>query len=81
MGIHGIDGEMLLMQLDQKGIAVSSGSACASGFRENPVPVLAAMGIEPIQAKSAIRISLGKANTEAEIFEFIKQLKSLIVKG
>lgn len=80
MGIHGIDGEMLLMQLDQKGIAVSSGSACASGLRE-PSPVLVAMGIEPAQAKSAIRISLGKANTEADIFEFIKQLKSLIEKG
>lgn len=80
MGIYGIDGEMLLMQLDQKGIAVSSGSACASGFRE-PSPVLVAMGVEPAEAKSAIRLSLGKANTEAEIFEFIKQLKSLIVTG
>lgn len=76
VGIHGIDGEMLLMQLDQKGIAVSSGSACASGIREAS-PVLVAMGIDPAQAKSAIRISLGKANTEAEIIEFIKQIKSL----
>ncbi|MDO9049135.1 MAG: cysteine desulfurase family protein [Methylobacter sp.] len=80
MGIDGVDGEMLLMQLDQKNIAVSSGSACASGLRE-PSPVLVAMGVESAQAKSAIRISLGKANTEAEIFEFIKQLKSLSVKG
>ncbi len=80
VGIQGIDGEMLLMRLDQKGIAVSSGSACASGQRE-PSPVLVAMGIEPAQAKSAIRISVGKANTEAEIFEFIKQLKSLIETG
>jgi len=80
MGVHGVDGEMLLMQLDQKGIAVSSGSACASGMRE-PSPVLVAMGVEAAEAKSAIRISLGKANTEAEIFEFIKQLKSLIEKG
>jgi cysteine desulfurase len=80
MGIESIDGEMLLMQLDQKNIAVSSGSACASGQRE-PSPVLAAMGIDPDQAKSAIRISLGKANTEAEIIEFIKQLKSLSIKG
>jgi cysteine desulfurase len=80
MGIDGIDGEMLLMQLDQKGIAVSSGSACASGLRE-PSPVLIAMGVDSDQAKTAIRISLGIANTEAEIFEFIKQLKSLIEKG
>ncbi len=80
MGIHGIDGEMLLMRLDQKNIAVSSGSACASGQKE-PSPVLAAMGVESGAAKSAIRISLGKTNTEAEIFEFIKQLTSLIEKG
>ena len=79
MGIHGIDGEMLLMQLDQKNIAVSSGSACASGMRE-PSPVLVAMGVDSAEAKSAIRISLGKANTEAEVSEFIKQLKSIIGK-
>jgi cysteine desulfurase len=79
MGIHGVDGEMLLMRLDQKGIAVSSGSACASGLNE-PSPVLVAMGVEPALAKSAIRISLGKTNTEAETFEFIKQLQSLIGK-
>jgi len=76
LGIAGIDGEMLLMRLDQKNIAVSSGSACASGLRE-PSPVLVAMGIDAIQAKSAIRVSLGLANTEVEIIEFIKQLKSL----
>ncbi|MCK9395334.1 MAG: cysteine desulfurase [Methylobacter sp.] len=80
IGVYGIDGEMLLMQLDQKGIAVSSGSACASGLRE-PSPVLAAMGVASGDAKSAIRISLGKANTEAEIIEFIKQLTSLTIKG
>lgn len=80
VGVRGIDGEMLLMQLDQKGIAVSSGSACASGLRE-PSPVLAAMGVEPDRAKSAIRISLGKANTEAEVIEFIKQLTSLTIQG
>ena len=77
IGSPGSDGEMLLMKLDQKGIAVSSGSACASGGAQ-PSPVLTAMGVAPDLAKSAIRISLGVANTEAEVFEFIKQLKSLI---
>jgi cysteine desulfurase len=79
IAIYGIDGEMLLMQLDQKNIAVSSGSACASGLRE-PSPVLVAMGVDPVQAKSAIRISLGKPNTEEEVIEFIKQLKHLTIK-
>ncbi|SJM89126.1 cysteine desulfurase family protein [Crenothrix polyspora] len=76
-GIEGMDGEMLLMKLDQKGIAVSSGSACASGGNA-PSPVLLAMGIEPNLAKSAIRISLGLNNTEAELVEFITVLKSLV---
>lgn len=74
--IQGMDGEMLLMQLDQKGIAVSSGSACASGGGK-PSPVLAAMGIPAELAKSAIRVSLGKTNTEAEIIQFSNQLKTL----
>lgn len=77
IGSPGHDGEMLLMKLDQKGIAVSSGSACASGGAQ-PSPVLTAMGVAPDLAKSAIRISLGLANTEAEVLEFIKQLKFLI---
>ncbi|MEI6268797.1 MAG: aminotransferase class V-fold PLP-dependent enzyme, partial [Methylococcaceae bacterium] len=76
-GIPGMDGEMLLMKLDQKNTAVSSGSACASGGSV-PSPVLIAMGIESSLAKSAIRISLGAANTKSEIFEFINQLKTLV---
>jgi len=79
-GIPDIDGEMLLMKLDQKGFAVSSGSACASGG-SLPSPVLIAMGVDEGLAKSAIRISLGLANTKAEIFEFINQLKALVCQA
>lgn len=79
-GIEGMDGEMLLMKLDQKGIAVSSGSACASGGGK-PSPVLVAMAISEELAKSAIRISLGKTNTEAEVIEFINILKTLATPG
>ncbi len=75
--ITGSDGEMLLMQLDGKGIAVSSASACASGGGQ-PSPVLIAMGVTPELAKAAIRISLGQANTETEIKQFINILKTLI---
>ena len=77
ISIEGIDGEMLLMQLDQKGIAVSSGSACASGGKQ-PSPVLLAMAVDEIRANSAIRISLGKHNTEADCLQFIKVLKNLL---
>lgn len=76
-GIDGLDGEMLLMKLDQKNVAVSSGSACASGARE-PSAVLTAMGVEPELARSAIRVSLGQANTAADIGKFIELLKSLL---
>lgn len=68
------------MKLDQKGVAVSSGSACASGGGK-PSPVLAAMGIGAELAKSAIRISLGKSNTEAEIIEFVDLLETLVTPG
>ena len=78
-GIKGMDGEMLLMQLDQKNIAVSSGSACSSGGGKAS-PVLLAMGVENSLAKSAIRISLGKMNTIVEINEFITILKTIVTK-
>jgi cysteine desulfurase len=79
-GVAGMDGEMLLMRLDQKDMAVSSGSACASGGGK-PSSVLAAMGVTTELAKSAIRVSLGKANTEAEIIEFTDLLKNLVITG
>ena len=76
-GIEGVDGEMLVMQLDQKGIAVASGSACASGGNA-PSHVLLAMGIEPEQAKTAVRVSLGISNTAAEILDFMTTLTDLV---
>jgi cysteine desulfurase len=75
--VEGLSGEMLLMQLDQKSIAVSSGSACASGS-EAISPVLAAMSIKPSLAKAAIRVSLGKDNTEQDIHQFVSILKTLL---
>ncbi|MCF7804568.1 MAG: cysteine desulfurase [Candidatus Marinimicrobia bacterium] len=66
IGFDGVDGESLVMNLDMRGIAVSSGSACSSGT-VNPSHVLLAMGYEKDRAKSAIRISLGRSNTEEDI--------------
>jgi len=76
-GIPRANGEMLLMQLDQKGIAVSSGSACATGS-EQISPVLAAMQVDISLAKSSVRVSLGKDNQEQEIDQFISVLKTLL---
>jgi len=66
LAVAGLDGETLLMQLDKAGIAVSSGSACSSGKTE-PSHVLMAMGIEAGLARGAIRISLGRETTGADI--------------
>jgi cysteine desulfurase len=76
-GIPGINGEMLLMQLDQRNIAVSSGSAC-SAFSGEISPVLTAMGVEASLARSAIRVSLGKDNQETEVDQFVDILKASI---
>jgi cysteine desulfurase len=57
----GIDGEALIIALDLKGLAVSTGAACSSGAIE-PSHVLTAMGLRPDRAKASIRFSLGKQN-------------------
>jgi cysteine desulfurase len=64
--IDGIEGEALLMALDLEGIAVSSGSACASGSTK-PSHVLTAIGLDERQAHSSLRITLGKDNTIEDI--------------
>ena len=74
--VAGYDGEALLMQLDRKGMAVSSGSACASGNHE-PSHVLMAMGYSREVALGAIRVSLGKDNTAAEVDQFLAALGAL----
>lgn len=64
----GIDGEALVIALDLKGLAVSTGAACSSGAIE-PSHVLLAMGLTPERARSSIRFSLGRQN-RAEDVEF-----------
>ena len=75
-GLKGWEGEALLMALDRKGIAVSSGSACSSGKGE-PSHVLIGMGLPRDVAYGAIRVSLGKDNTAAEIERFLQMLGEL----
>jgi cysteine desulfurase len=64
--INHIEGEALVIALDLKGVAVSTGAACSSGAIE-PSHVLTAMGLTPDQARSSIRFSLGKHNTDADV--------------
>jgi len=63
-----IEGEALIIALDLKGLAVSTGAACSSGAIE-PSHVLTAMGLRPDRARASIRFSLGKQNP-AEDVEF-----------
>ena len=67
-----IEGEALVIALDLKGLAVSTGAACSSGAIE-PSHVLTAMGMRPEQARGSLRFSLGKQNT-AEDVEFALSL-------
>ena len=75
-GVRGFDGETLLMQLDRKGFAVSSGSACTSGKTE-PSHVLKAMQVDAALARSAIRVSFGVNNTMQDVEAFASALASI----
>ncbi len=75
-GVRGFDGETLLMQLDRKGFAVSSGSACTSGKTEAS-HVLKAMQVEQELALSAIRVSFGQNNTMRDVDAFVSALTSI----
>ena len=75
-----VDGEVLLQALDLEGVAVSSGSACSSGSLE-PSPVLLALGIGAELARSAVRFSLGRGTTEAEIDAVTALLPPLLARA
>lgn len=72
-----IEGESLLLNLDLKGIAASSGSACTSGSLD-PSHVLLAMGLSHEVAHGSLRVSLGRDNTEEEVDYFLAVLPEII---
>jgi cysteine desulfurase len=61
-----IEGEAMVIALDLKGIACSTGAACSSGAVE-PSHVLMALGLAPEDARATLRLSLGRQNKEEEI--------------
>lgn len=75
---RGVEGEALVLMLDQAGICVSSGSACAAGKREAS-HVLKAIGQSEKEAQEAIRISLGWGNTMDEV-EYIARTIECVVE-
>jgi cysteine desulfurase len=77
--LSGIDGETLVAQLDRAGYAVASGSACSSVSPE-PSHTLLAMGVEAGMAKGALRVSLGRGNTEEDVARFLQALDETVKK-
>lgn len=77
LAVAGIDGEMLLMNLDRAGFAVSSGSACGSGTGL-PSHVLQAMQVPDALAECVIRVSFGFANQLTEVDAFLNTLQQQI---
>ena len=73
----GIEGESLVLGLNDKGIAAATGSACSSKKLQSS-HVLTAIGIDPIQAHGSLRLTLGRENTEDEISYVIKILPEIV---
>jgi cysteine desulfurase len=61
-----IEGEAMVIALDLKGLAISTGAACSSGAIE-PSHVLTAMGLRPERARASLRFSLGKQNAAEDV--------------
>ena len=75
----GVESEAVVMGLDLAGIAVSSGSACASNSTD-PSHVLLAMGLEPRLAASSVRFSIGQSNDQGEIDQVVEAVLEVVTR-
>jgi cysteine desulfurase len=73
----GLEGESLVIALDLKGLACSTGAACSSGALE-PSQVLTAIGLPPSEARASIRFSLGRHTTESEINDALELIPAAV---
>jgi cysteine desulfurase len=80
LGFAGQEGEAirLLLALDEAGIMASAGSACSASHAAEPSYVLRALGFDPLRARGALRLTLGRFNTEAEVDRTIDILPTLV---
>jgi cysteine desulfurase len=74
-----VEGEAMVIALDLKGLAVSTGAACSSGAIE-PSHVLTAMGLAPERARASIRFSIGKHNNEEDIEFALSVIPSTVAR-
>ena len=77
--VRGVEAESLLIALDLAGVAASSGSACASGS-QRPSHVLEAIGLTPVDARGALRFSLGRSTTADEIAYVTEKLPQIVAQ-
>jgi cysteine desulfurase len=77
MSFDYIEGEGFVIALDLRGVACSTGAACSSGSLE-PSHVLSAIGLSPEQARSSIRFSLGRFNTDQDIDRTLEVLPAVV---
>jgi len=77
LAFPGINRQSFLMAADLAGLAVSTGSACASGSSD-PSPVLIAMGVDAAVVDSSIRISFGYSNMPAEVDDTFERIKKIV---
>ncbi|NQU82818.1 MAG: aminotransferase class V-fold PLP-dependent enzyme [Parcubacteria group bacterium] len=79
VSFDGAEGEALVIALDQKGIATSTGSACSSGSLD-PSHVLLALGLSHVQAHGSLRMTLGRQTTEKDIDKVLDVLTKIVKK-
>jgi cysteine desulfurase len=74
-----IDGESLVLELDEMGIATSTGSACSTKSRD-PSHVLTAIGLKPELARGSLRVSISRMSTSEEVDYFLEAIPRAVVK-
>jgi cysteine desulfurase len=74
LGVEGVEAEPILLSLDQRGVAVHSGSSCSSETLE-PSPVLQAMGVD---AEHSLRVSVGWSSTESDVARFVAEFPGIV---
>ena len=74
--LPGIEGDTLVVRLDKAGFAVASGAACSS-VNPGRSHVLEAMGVDPVLARCAVRVSLGSSNSPEQVTDFLRALDTI----